>query len=197
MAMGGSITDTTQASTRYTPSTRAPWSQSGAFRAAKRPVSRSWPQNRASERRAEGTLAPSMVSHKMPVRRRSMTGIPVARLVKSRSSRRSRRAASARRQATTLPAISAPVRTNAATMASRTCSRLQPAACNPSSVSSNAPPASRSDVRSRPRHSVRLAIREGSPSNSRRATHRDGSRPPRAGSSSSASRAAAASMGAG
>ena len=50
MAIGGSITETTQASTRYTPSTRAPWTHSGAFQAVKSAVSRSWTQNRPSDR---------------------------------------------------------------------------------------------------------------------------------------------------
>ena len=42
---------------------------------------------------SEGTLAPTMVSHRTPASSRSITGIPVLRLVSRRSSRRSRRAA--------------------------------------------------------------------------------------------------------
>ena len=54
MAMGGSMTLITQASTRYTPSTRAPWSHSGAPSQTNSSLSRSWIQNRPSDSRAEG-----------------------------------------------------------------------------------------------------------------------------------------------
>ena len=39
MAMGGSMTEITQASTRYTPRTRIPWSHWGALTAIKAAVS--------------------------------------------------------------------------------------------------------------------------------------------------------------
>ena len=74
MAMGGSMTDTTQASTRYTPSTRAPRSQAGALSQANSSPSRSPAQNRAAERSREGTLAPAMVSHSTPASSRSISG---------------------------------------------------------------------------------------------------------------------------
>ena len=46
MAIGGSITDTTQASTRKQPSTSSPWSQAGAWSATKSWCSCSSTQNR-------------------------------------------------------------------------------------------------------------------------------------------------------
>ena len=90
MAMGGSMTLTTQASTRYTPSTRAPWSQAGAWRYVNRSLSRSCTQNRPSASSWEGTLAPLMVIQNTAASSSSMTGMPVARLVSRRSRRRSR-----------------------------------------------------------------------------------------------------------
>ena len=54
MAIGGSMTATTQARVRYMPSQTSPVSQPGAPRYTKRSRMRSPSQNRPSLRRAEG-----------------------------------------------------------------------------------------------------------------------------------------------
>ena len=68
----------------------APVSQSGAPQASNSWASPSSAAVPSEERSSEGTLAPAMVIQKMRASRRSITGIPVNRLVKSRSSLRSR-----------------------------------------------------------------------------------------------------------
>ena len=91
MAMGGSITDTTHATVRYTPSTRAPVSHQGARRVSQMPRRGSCHPMSRPERSREGTLAPAMVSHNTRAKSPSITGMPVARLVRRRSRTRSRR----------------------------------------------------------------------------------------------------------
>ena len=85
IAMGGSITATTQAVTRYTPSSSRPDTHSGA--AASR-SSRTSP-NRANDAVStlDGILAPATVSHTTIPRRSSMMGMPVLFDVSRRSSR--------------------------------------------------------------------------------------------------------------
>ncbi len=85
MAMGGSITATTQAVTRYIPSSSRPASHAGA------PVSQfsSTPPRRAKSwvSRAEGMLAPATVSHTTSPNSSSIRGMPVLLEVSRRSSR--------------------------------------------------------------------------------------------------------------
>ena len=110
MAMGGSITDTTQATVRYTPSTRAPVSHQGAPSPSSSPRRGSCQPISSRERSSEGTLAPTMVSHSTPASRASITGMPVRRLVSSRSRARSRRPALSPSMSTACRTIS-PART--------------------------------------------------------------------------------------
>ena len=89
--MGGSITATTQATVRYIPSTNMPLNQPGApsestspFKAGYHCPIRRWSRN------LEGTLAPSIVIHSTTPSTRIMAGIPVHRLVRIRSTDRSK-----------------------------------------------------------------------------------------------------------
>ena len=75
MAMGGSITDTTQVVTPYTPSSRK------ARRAGSQPLihaSNCCPsQSKPWDSRDEGKLAPATVSHITPARSTSIRGMAV------------------------------------------------------------------------------------------------------------------------
>ncbi len=99
MAMGGSITATTQAVTRYTPSSTTPDSQAGA--GAIQPSSASPSRANRAVSRAEGPLAPATVSHTTSPNSSSIRGMPVLLEVSRRSSRRWRRRRSARSPRTT------------------------------------------------------------------------------------------------
>lgn len=83
MAMGGSITDTTQAVTRYIPSTSRADSHPGA--PSRTPVSQipNW-SNRADSQ-ADGPFAPATVSHSTTPSSSTISGIPAAREVSTLS----------------------------------------------------------------------------------------------------------------
>ena len=74
MAIGGSITDTTQASTWKQPSTSSPWSQAGAWSATKSWCSCSSTQNRKVDSHWDGIFAPAMVIQNTSARSSSITG---------------------------------------------------------------------------------------------------------------------------
>ena len=99
MAIGGSITATTQAVTRYTPSSSTPRSQAGA--GASHPSSASPTRAKRAVSRAEGPLAPATVSHTTSPNSSSIRGIPVDLEVSKRSSFCWRRWRSTRRLRTT------------------------------------------------------------------------------------------------
>ena len=84
MAMGGSITATTQAVTRYTPSNSIPVSQAGASAIQPRRTASSRANSPVS--RADGPLAPATVSHTTTPSSSSMRGMPVDLEVSKRSS---------------------------------------------------------------------------------------------------------------
>ena len=112
MAMGGSITATTHAAVRYTPSTSAPRTHGGA--PASRPRSGACSAMSPRLSRVEGALAPQMVSQNTRPSSNSITGIPTVGLVSSPSSRRSRAWTSSGRQERQASAISAARRATAA-----------------------------------------------------------------------------------
>ena len=87
MAMGGSITATTHAAVRYTPSTSDSRSHHGAPPSRARSGSCADMSHRLSS--SEGRLAPQMVSHSTAPNSSSITGTP-PQPVSTRSSRRSR-----------------------------------------------------------------------------------------------------------
>jgi len=85
IAIGGNITDTTHATVRYIPSTSAPSSHQGLCSARKNPLSGSCQPNSSFDSISDGTFAPAIVSQRTSASSRSMTGMPVALEVKSRS----------------------------------------------------------------------------------------------------------------
>lgn len=107
IAIGGSITDTTQATVRYIPSTSAPSSHQGALAACRAPRRGSCQPISSLESSSDGTFAPTMVSHSTPASRSSIAGMPVALLVSRRSRARSRRWAFSSSSVTASRAISA------------------------------------------------------------------------------------------
>ncbi len=91
MAIGGSITATTQAVARYTPSNRRPLSQPGRPTLAPKVSNTGCIVSMSSAaRRPEGTLAPEIVIQNTAASMNSMTGKPSQRFVRSRSRARSR-----------------------------------------------------------------------------------------------------------
>ena len=107
IAIGGSITLTTQAVARYTPSKRKPESHQGIPTQAPKSLRTGWrPSTRRVASIADGTLAPAIVVQKTAARIASMRGKPVTRLVSHRSSFRSKtRPAVLASRRTTAPAI--------------------------------------------------------------------------------------------
>lgn len=90
IAMGGSMTEMTHANVRYIPSTKTPFTQSGAPILANKPVIQSWIWKSPWDKSWDKPLAPEMVSQNTPANRRSITGNPVHLPVRIRSIRRSR-----------------------------------------------------------------------------------------------------------
>ena len=91
MAMGGSMTATTQAVARYTPSNRKPPSHHGSPAASPRLFNQGCTVSRSSAASIpDGTLAPSIVIQKTAARIASISGNPSQRLVRSRSRVRSK-----------------------------------------------------------------------------------------------------------
>ena len=90
IAIGGSITLTTQAVARYTPSTRNPVSHQGQCKAVvpARNAGQKVSMNRAASN-LEGMLAPTIVIQNINANNPSMMGKPQIRLVRMRSSVRS------------------------------------------------------------------------------------------------------------
>lgn len=88
-AMGGSMTETTHASVRYSPETSSPWSQAGACSFSKSSVNRFCMANKIPPSQSESTLAPQMVIQKIMASMKSIRGNPVIRLVRIRSKDRS------------------------------------------------------------------------------------------------------------
>jgi hypothetical protein len=87
IAIGGSITLTTQARPRNTPCQTKPVSHHGAPRASKAPAATSSTQNRLCASICDGTLAPMMVSQNTTASITSISGKPKAREVTMRSMR--------------------------------------------------------------------------------------------------------------
>jgi hypothetical protein len=89
IAIGGSITATTQAVARYMPSTSSPAAHHGSTAEAA-PFSNGCAQSMSTAASMpEGTLAPAIVSQKTAVSMPSMSGTPQRRLVTRRSITRS------------------------------------------------------------------------------------------------------------
>ena len=85
IAIGGSITDTTQDNTRQIPSKRRLMSQEGAWMDWKNWIIHASRAEKPCERSSEGTFAPEIVSQKTRARSMSIKGIAVKRPVKMES----------------------------------------------------------------------------------------------------------------
>ena len=93
IAMGGSMTDTTQLVTRYTPDTSASVSHWGAPSPRSQAKRRGSSPDSVSLSHADGTLAPDMVRYSTSPSSASMSGMPMCRRASSRSMRSWRRSA--------------------------------------------------------------------------------------------------------
>ena len=186
MAIGGSITATTQLSTRHTPCTSISHSHCGACSESSRVVIGPSSEESASERIAEGTFAPLMVSQRMQNNKSSITGTPVLGLRK----RRSRRRSSSRRgegAAKTQAAQSCSARrTSAATDRSSSDWREYPRACSCSFARFSAWRTCSCRARSKPKKPFSASRMPSSGQSSRSATQPAGSDSGRRGRRASA-----------
>ena len=196
IAMGGSITDTTHASTRYTPSTSRPFTHTGAPAQAIAPPSRSPTQNKPSAKSWDGTFAPVIVSQNTPRSSRSMSGKPVRRLVRIRSSFRSRSSCGVGVQRTAPMHTVSAVRTRLRTTSSCSACCVTPPSARRRLARASISATSGCCASEKPRYRTIPAFSSVSPSKRRSASHRGAGPPvPTALATAGVSNASAASKG--